>query len=148
MVYRSFRWLASSLHRKSSNKTLTEVAATLCSQTMPPATTSYHHNHFTITEHVWMDHSKMKNSLLIGGLPHFKWNKPSARPLNPKNSMQAEVFAKVFKSGTGKMLRLSKSAYPRISKAYLWNIIKNLKLLERKHLITRQPWEAACITSA
>lgn len=149
MVYESFSWLTSSLHRKSSNKTLTELAATLCPQTTPPDTTSCHQNHFTITEHVWMNHSKMKNSLLIEGLLHFEWNKPSARQYHwiPRTVCRHKSLPKSSEVGQKDVETFKKFIFTYFS-SFSIKVTKNLKLklLEKKHPITQQPWEAACTT--
>lgn len=81
----------------------------------PPHLTK--HNHFTITEHVWMNHSKMKNSLLTEGVPHFKLNKSSARQYHwiPKPVCKHKSLPKSSKVGQESCWDL-KSAYSHISK--------------------------------
>lgn len=110
-AYESFRRLAPSPHRKSSDKTLTDLAATCVHKhpTPPPPPEAYNQNPFSIIEHVQMKHSSVKNSLLTEGLPPFRRKKPSERQYLsiPRTVASMTLNVMLFKSSRGEKLLIS-----------------------------------------
>lgn len=106
-AYESFRRLAPSPHRKSSDKTLTDLAATCVQTPHPPE--AYNQNPFSIIEHVQMKHSSVKNSLLTEGLPPFRRKKPSERQYLsiPRTIASMTLNVMLFKSSRGEKLLIS-----------------------------------------